>query len=363
MTEKQYLFTGPSSTIACYSIWVDSQSESDAVSFQNPRLSGGGGGSNIYVSMHSQSSTLGDGFKIPRIYMNPVVTPTDLILNVNFTNRSAGAYSDAEIKEDFHWNWNNDSAQENPIWYTDRVDLVADPADEGHGVVMRVTRPAGVGWAGMAFRADLGRPGYDDIYFAYDMYLDSGHDWMTQQKNPGFTSGPHSDSHQCTEHCFVYVPSSDGSDAWGRGEGALNIYYYDEESHPPGGGTGFGWNDFWDEVDPTLKSGSNQYNQPAGEWITIECRVKMNTINVEGVSGIKDGLSEVWVTDPTFNGGAVKKVSSITHLWRVSENKLIDAIDMSQGYGGDGNLPGNQPASQQYHYYDNFRVSTNPITH
>ena len=88
----------------------------------------------------------------------------------------------------------------------------------------------------------------------------------------------------------------------------------------------------------------------------------MNTVTEEGVSGLKDGLQEVWVTDPALWTGA-KKVSSHLHRWRITNSMGIDGITMSQGYGGNGNDPDNRPTQDQYHYYDNFRVSTIPITH
>jgi hypothetical protein len=36
---------------------------------------------------------------------------------------------------------------------------------------------------------------------------------------------------------------------------------------------------------------------------------------------------------------------------------------MQNYYGGDPANPDNKAAKDQYHYYDNFIVSTTPITH
>ena len=88
----------------------------------------------------------------------------------------------------------------------------------------------------------------------------------------------------------------------------------------------------------------------------------MNTVTKEGVSGLKDGLAEIWVTDPQRWVGA-RKVSSQLHRWRYTKTMKIDGLWMLNYYGGDASDPVNQPAREQYHYYDNFIVSTSPITH
>ncbi|HEB87282.1 MAG TPA: hypothetical protein ENI68_09760 [Gammaproteobacteria bacterium] len=322
------------------------------------------------VSASPPQSSPSDTVVVPRGDTLADNTPVDYLLQTDFNNRPIGAYAESEIKVDFHWNengWNDTNA------LFQHMSLVNDPLNDGHGVVLAVKRLAGQGWqgpgsGGMAFKADF--PEQEDIYLAYDMYIPSGNELMKIMKFPGlmfgtgdmvghpdFNTYPTPDSLQT----FVFTPSSDGNGAWGRGDGALNLYYYDKER--------ISGNEFFDRTDPTFTVGENtsqggdQYNQPKGYWITIEMRMKMNTVTQEGVSGLRDGLSEIWITDPNLNGGVAKLVSQRNHKWRVSNNIKIDGIGMSLSYGGNGDDPENQPSNDQYHYFDNFRVSTTPITH
>ena len=94
----------------------------------------------------------------------------------------------------------------------------------------------------------------------------------------------------------------------------------------------------------------------------MEIHVKMNTVTQEGVSGLNDGLMEVWVTDPQRWVGA-RKVSSHPHRWRITKTMGMDGVKMANYYGGDPSNPDNKVSQDQYHYYDNFIVSTSPITH
>ena len=149
--------------------------------------------------------------------------------------------------------------------------------------------------------------------------------------------------------------TSDNPDAWpARGDGAMSIYYYDADATQR--------NDFWNTADSTSEDVVGQYNQPRGYWITVEERIKMNTVTKEGVSGLKDGLAEVWVTDPQRWAGA-RKVSSQPHRWRYTKTMKIDGLWMVNYYGGVASNPVNQPSQDQYHYYDNFVVSASPIMH
>ncbi len=373
LTQDQSVFIA-TSTVASYGIWVNGGGIGDAINFRNPTAISGSGASNIYVSMTSSSTVLGDGFKLPRVYMNAKVNTSPFLLQVDFQNRVQGPYTSAQIDTDFQVNLNG---KNEPNHYVDDMDLVNDPASAGKGTVLRVKRFAGSGWAGagnggMDFVADF-TPGQTEVYLAYEMYLDAGHEFMKQMKNPGFITGLISDIGHPNFNTvptpgnlktFVFTVTSDGNSAWGRGDGALNTYYYDKEVVQA--------NEFWDEVDPTFVAGANtsiggqQYNQPTGRWIEVECRMKLNTVTVETTgpdtgAGLKDGIQEIRIKDPLFNGGLVKLVSSHLHKWVFDSSILIDGITMSQFYGGNGDDPLNQPSQVQYHYYNNFRVSASPI--
>jgi len=286
------------------------------------------------------------------------------LLYVDFSNRTIGPYEKADIKTDFQFDMNGYSEGDAGMSFGS-LDIASDPTGSGRGNVMRVNRNADRAGAsiksgGMAFRADFSKR--EDVYFAYDMYLAPDHEWVKHQKNPGLLTGTilqagHSYGEKPTAEgliAFNATITSDSPPAWARGYGALSTYFYDADTVQR--------NDFWNLNDPTLEDIQGQYNQPTGYWITVELRVKMNTVTKEGVSGLRDGLMEVWVTDPQRWVGA-RKVSSQRHRWRITSAMGVDGISMSNYYGGDPSDPDNKTSQQQYHYYDNFIVSTSPITH
>jgi len=78
--------------------------------------------------------------------------------------------------------------------------------------------------------------------------------------------------------------------------------------------------------------------------------MKVNT------SGQKNGKLKVWIDGVLM--------SDQDHRWRdASSTRLIDGIFMTSFYGGNPSDPRNQSPKDQYQYYDNFIVSTSPITH
>ena len=91
----------------------------------------------------------------------------------------------------------------------------------------------------------------------------------------------------------------------------------------------------------------------------------MNTVLVENGTASQqtaDGKNEIWVTDPGRWTGALKVFESNNHVFRTVSTMKIDGIFMTNYYGGPADER-NQPLNDQFHYYDNFIVSTDPITH
>ena len=68
----------------------------------------------------------------------------------------------------------------------------------------------------------------------------------------------------------------------------------------------------------------------------------------------ENGLAEVWI-----NG---TKMSSQTHLWRHTNTMKADGFWFYSYYNNRPDITA-PPSSDQYEYYDKFRVSTSPITH
>ena len=76
----------------------------------------------------------------------------------------------------------------------------------------------------------------------------------------------------------------------------------------------------------------------------------------------KDGKIQVWVTDPAAWVGA-RLVVDYDHYFRSVDTMRIDGFWVLAYYGGDPSNPDNHPDHTQFHYYDNFIISTDPITH
>jgi hypothetical protein len=135
-----------------------------------------------------------------------------------------------------------------------------------------------------------------------------------------------------------------------RPDGVLSVTYYDAERTQA--------NNLLDTVNPTEGKATHSYAMPLGEWVTIEERVKMNTADSNDAYtssvDLKDGLVEVWI-----NG---TKMLSKVHLWRYTDTMKADGFWFRDFYNDRPDLT-NPPSNDQYVYYDNFKVSTSPITH
>jgi len=275
------------------------------------------------------------------------------VLNADFERLSRGAYEESDLRSDFRVGQEGYSdAVNGPNWGS--VEIVNDPVNSGRGKVMRVLHRQGFGGTsvragGFRFRADL--PEAEEYYFAYDYYVPS--DWFQPfgHKMPGLINGTLLEA----SHAFGVRPTPEtlvafsarmqtlSQDAFpARGQGAMMGYYYDKDRVQR--------NDFLNTVDPTSGSVSGQYRLPRGEWIKIEQYMKVNT------SGQKNGKLKVWIDGVLM--------SDQDHRWRdASSTRLIDGIFMLSYYGGNPSDPRNQSPKDQYQYYDNFIVSTSPITH
>jgi hypothetical protein len=96
-------------------------------------------------------------------------------------------------------------------------------------------------------------------------------------------------------------------------------------------------------------SGGAPFVFPPGSWITVEHHVAMNT------GGEHDGVLEAWV-----NGEGV--LSEMAFTYRVPGATFgIDALYFSTFFGGSDSTWA--PTADQIVDYDDFVVSTAPITH
>jgi len=293
------------------------------------------------------------------------------LMRVDFSNREGGFYSETMVRED--WNVNDLGYEStNPfVVGPDRYQtvIVEDPADFGaHGNVLRITHPAFNGGIGASWRADFGEgtpytnDGDTKVYFAYDVFIDANHDWVEHCKMPGLMTGTRLEA----SHNWQEVPTPESVLAFNvrfkttslpafpaRGDGACCLYYYNASEVRA--------DKYFDPISPSLEVAANQYTQPKARWITVEIMVDLGT-PTPSASGA-DGEMKAWVVDPSQWTGA-KLVANYTGQWFRSVNTMnIDGIWFYDYYGGDPSSPTNEADHEQYNYYDNFIVSTDPITH
>ena len=289
------------------------------------------------------------------------------LFNVDFENRAVNtAYTDTHLIQDF-----NANTSDGPFYgpKSGHTRIVSDPAGTGRGNVLRVRHPAGeYAKGGASFKARFapdnanksGSARFDDVYFAYDIYLSPNTKRMPYHKLPGLITGTLLEaSHLSTSS----KPEPEGVKSFtasmatftslvqpNRPDGTMLLYYYDAQRVQA--------NDFLDTSDPTRQAAAGSYVQPLGKWITIEQRVKLNTADssnaYNSARDLKDGLAEIWI-----NG---VKMSSKVHLWRYTNTMKVDGFWFYDAYNNRPDLI-SPPSQDQYVYYDKFRVSTSPITH
>lgn len=224
------------------------------------------------------------------------------------------------------------------------IAIVSDPTgDPSRGNVMRVFQAKGShtfeGGSDGQWQAGVDGE-HEELYFAYDYYRESDALWSKGQKLPGLVGGDWAKVSGGTDpngEAFSARIMFFGSLAYpGKGDGAISQYaYYLDTTQSPK------WYD--DGAD-------GQYRIVPGKWQSIETRVKMNTV------GRSDGILQAWV-----DGKLALDIQNFQ--WRDERNPdlKISGIYVTFGYGG-GNDTWDSP-EDQFNYYDNWIVSTQPITH
>ena len=254
----------------------------------------------------------------------------EILFYQDFNNEPLHTYTINDVRTA----WNNaDGAPK-----TDAVKIVPDPDPSGsHGNTMQVFYAANKvghgGNSGSRWQMDIGS--HDELYFAYDVYFEKNAEFVRGGKLPGLSSvGVYSNAG---------VPS-DGTDRWTgvlmwHDNGQIINYVY--HANQPGK---FGDNIEWDD------GPNGQVYFQKGKWNRVEIHYKMNT------PGILDGSLQAW-----FNGVKVLDTNSIMYRMPGGENLKIGTLQFLTFYGG--NDISWAPSTDQHIYFDNFVVSTKPITH
>jgi hypothetical protein len=222
--------------------------------------------------------------------------------------------------------------------------------------VLRVTHRSNRSGGGPRFKAQL--PPADEYYFAFDFFVPADYEFVAAEKLPGLMYGTLLEA----SHASKVKPIPEGEKAFSvmhqllgpgpypnRGNSKLTSYVYDAERVQ--------YDEFFDLVNPADSKVETTWQVPKGRWIRIEQRVRQNTATpVAGEGDLADGVLQEWVDGQL----AVDKRDK---RWRTVNTMHIDGIYMYSFYGGNVNSPLNKATRRQYSYFDNFVVSTLPITH
>jgi len=301
------------------------------------------------------------------------------LFSQDFSRFSQATVPRAYTNTDFETDFNINTIGYGDAWITgpnkDRTYIAEDPApNPTRGKVLRITQPGGNVSIGQSVNVacDFGSgAAYDDsgpqeIYFSYDLFLAEDHVFTKIQKHPGLFTGTRLEASHASEVpvpegelAFSLTPSIYSNIAWWMPpyEAAMSTYIYDALIVQK--------DDFWDTVDETTNlypnrdlANNNPYTPARGRWIRIEQYILMNT------AGVSDGEIKVWVTDPTRWTGAKLVLEDTARRFKETGKQMsVDRFWLSTYYGGNASDPDNQLDVTQYHYFDNFIVSTDPITH
>jgi hypothetical protein len=275
----------------------------------------------------------------------------ELILSVDFTGHPGGPYTRRDAIRDFNADGSGEAIS------LDQTEVVPDPGgSSARGNVLRITHLWNRSGGGPRFKAQL--PAADEYYLAFDFFVPSDYELVAAEKLPGLMYGTLLDA----SHGPGIRPVPEGVKAFSalhqllgkepypkRGASKLTSYVYDAERVQ--------YDEFFDLVNPSNSEVATTWQFPKGRWVRIEQRIRQNTAtSVDGVGDYADGILQEWVDGQL----AVDKRNK---RWRTVNTMHIDGIYMYSFYGGDTRDPANKAPKTQCSFYDNFTVSTLPITH
>ena len=260
-----------------------------------------------------------------------VVVQDDLVVfEQDFESATTGPYLPADLNQ--QW--------DTPLWHIGlaegRAKIVQDPVK---GKAMQVLFPANqFGSNGaVAFLSDLSfgvnfERSFEELYISYDVKFSDDFDFVRGGKLPGLCG--YDVTLEPEDGCNTGGGFPTGFDGWSargmwREDGVLENYMYHADQF-----SRYGDDEVWN-VKPVR-----------GQWHTMQHRIVLNTV------GEANGVVEAW-----FDG--VKVLSSNAMLYRKSPEIGINLFYFSTFYGGAD--PSWAPATDQYMYYDNFRIATTPL--
>ena len=268
--------------------------------------------------------------------VSPKLNIDNAIFHINHNNIPAGHV----VTHNNITNWFLANRYKAGISNGGAIDIVSDPSgDPARGNVMRVFQSEGSfglsdglhGYSGGQWRSWPGK--HDELYFAFDIYMEPGRLWSKIMKLPGFVGGDWANADGT--HGFSTRSMLVSSRAYpNKPDGTLTEY-----SYYVGKKQGVRWANQGPEGQITLEP---------GQWYTIETYVKLNTPDRD------DGQLKMWVD-------GIKVLGVSNRRWRAVNSLKLDGLYFTFGYGG-GDKSFAAP-EDQYNYYDNWILSTQPISH
>ena len=260
-----------------------------------------------------------------------VVTQEDLVVfEQDFESASVGNYLPEVLNDQWH----------TPLWHMGvRENRAKIVSDKEKGKALEVLFPANqFGSDGaVAFLNDLSfgsgiERNFEELYISYDVKFSENFDFVRGGKLPGLCG--YNVTQDPRDGCNTGGGFPTGYDGWSargmwREDGKLENYVY--------------------HADQFYEYGDDEYwtaNAERGTWHSFQHRIVLNTV------GEANGIVEAW-----FDG--VKVLSSNTMLYRKTADIGINLFYFSTFYGGAD--PSWAPKSDQYIYFDNFRIATTPL--
>ena len=260
-----------------------------------------------------------------------VVTQEDLVVfEQDFESASVGNYLPEVLNDQWH----------TPLWHMGvRENRAKIVSDKEKGKALEVLFPANqFGSDGaVAFLNDLSfgsgiERNFEELYISYDVKFSENFDFVRGGKLPGLCG--YNVTQDPRDGCNTGGGFPTGYDGWSargmwREDGKLENYVY--------------------HADQFYEYGDDEYwtaNAERGTWHSFQHRIVLNTV------GEANGIVEAW-----FDG--VKVLSSNTMLYRKTADIGINLFYFSTFYGGAD--PSWAPTSDQYIYFDNFRIATTPL--
>ena len=260
-----------------------------------------------------------------------VVTQEDLVIfEQDFESASVGTYLPADVNDQWH----------TPMWHMgvreNRAKIVADSVK---GKALEVVFPAhkfGSDGA-VAFLNDLSfgsgiERNFEELYVSYDVKFADDFDFVRGGKLPGLCG--YNVTQDPRDGCNTGGGFPTGFDGWSargmwREDGQLENYVYHADQFYE-----YGDDEYWSA------------KAERGKWHTFQHRIVLNTV------GEANGIVEAWLD-------GVKVLSSNTMLYRKTADIGINLFYFSTFYGGAD--PSWAPTTDQYIYFDNFRIATTPL--